>query len=250
LLTVTGFQFAGEFAMLAQNDNNPRANRLLAALPAAEYERLLPYLESVHMEIKFPLYEPDVPIEYVYFPIAGVASILAVMADGTLVEVGTIGNEGMVGIPVFLGTDRTNGVAFWQVPGAAMRMKADVLRAEIRRGGPLVTLLQRYTQTLFVMLAQHTACNRIHPINERCARWLLMCHDRVGEDQFQLTQEFLGEMLGVRRASVNMVMQTLQNAGYIQYARGVITVLDRAGLESAACECYRIIRDEYDRLLG
>ena len=224
-------------------------NQLLMALPEAEFQRLLPYMERMTMKSKDMLYEPNKPIEYVFFPNHGVGSLLAVMEDGTLVEVGTVGNEGMVGIPVFLGTESTNGRAFWQVPGEAMRMKAEVLREEIKNGGPLVSLLQGYTQSLFSMLSQHTACNRLHAIEARCARWLLMSHDRVIGDEFMLTQEFLSQMLGTRRASVNAVARVLKDAGAIEYQRGIISILDRPKLEAISCECYEIIRKEYDRIL-
>jgi CRP-like cAMP-binding protein len=228
---------------------NSNGNRLLAALPADEYERLCPVLETVSLEFKEILYEPNKPIGYVYFPNDGVASLLAVMEDGDLVEVGTVGNEGMVGIPVFLGADRTSGLSFSQIPGEAVRMKAEALRAEVERGGPLVHILQRYTQAMFTMLAQHIACNRLHSIRQRCARWLLMSHDRVRADTFVLTQEFLGQMLGARRASVNEVMQALQEVDYVDYRRGVVSILNRERLEAESCECYGIIKQEYDRML-
>jgi CRP-like cAMP-binding protein len=228
--------------------NQPSKNRLLAALPAEEYQRMLPNLEVISMEIKDVLYEPYKPIEYVYFPLAGMASMLAVLENNILVEVGTVGNEGMVGIPIFLGTDQTSILSFWQVPGEAARMKAEMLRAEIRQGGPLIYALQRYTQALFVMLAQHTACNRLHNIQQRAARWMLMTRDRVHSDEYSLTQEFLSQMLGVRRAGVNEIMRQFQEAGLLRYRRGVITILDRGGLEKAACECYYIIKAEYDRM--
>jgi CRP-like cAMP-binding protein len=230
------------------SDRIPK-NRLLAALPPADYKRLRPHLEVRKMAIKDRLYDSEQPIEHIYFPTAGVASLMAIMEDGTLVEVGTIGNEGMVGIPVFLGTSQTSGMAFWQVPGEAVVMSSEVLRAEIERNSPLVSILQHYLQAVFVMLAQHTGCNRIHPIQKRCARWLLMTHDRVEGDVFPLTHEFLGQMLGVRRASVTEVMQELQNQGLIQYRRGIVTVVDRAGLEGAACECYQVIKYSYDHML-
>jgi CRP-like cAMP-binding protein len=233
---------------MSSNSKNS-TNRLLAALIADDYQRLLPELETCRMQPKDKLYEPDKPIEYVYFPLSGVASLLAIMEDGTLVEVGTVGNEGMIGIPVFLGAEKTNGMAFYQVPGDAVRMKADAFRKEIKHNDHFVRILQRYTQALFTMLAQHTGCNRVHNIYQRCARWLLMTHDRVHDDEFMLTQEFLGMMLGVRRASVNEVMQTMQDEGFVRYQRGVITVIDRAGLEAAACECYAVIKEEYDRML-
>ena len=227
-----------------------RANKLLAALPAHEYHRLVPSLEAVSLQMKDGLYKPNTPIEYIYFPLSGMASILVTLGDGTYVEAGIAGNEGMVGLPVFLGVDQTPTEAFYQIAGEAVRMRSDDFRAEINRNGALVSLLQRYAQFQIVLLSQNAACNSQHHINERCARWLLLTHDRAGDDQFTLTQEFLSQMLGVRRAGVNLVMQTLQNAGCIRYSRGSLHILNRAGLEEAACECYGIIAAEYKRLLG
>jgi CRP-like cAMP-binding protein len=226
----------------------PSENLLLAALPPEDYQRLLPNLEVLQMEIKHILYDVNKPIEYVYFPLRGMASMLAVLKDGILVEVGTVGNEGMVGIPVFLGTIETSIMSLWQVAGSAARMKADVFQAEIKQGGPLVAILHRYIQALFVMLAQHTACNRIHTIHQRAARWILMTQDRAYATQFGLTQEFLSQMLGVRRAGVNEVMRSFQNMGILRYQRGVITILNRKGLEDTVCECYGTIKNEYDRM--
>jgi CRP-like cAMP-binding protein len=224
-------------------------NRLLAALPAHEYERLRPHLERTSLGIKESLYEANQPISSVYFPCNVVISLLTVMEDGAAVEVGTIGNEGMVGLPIVLGTETFPGKAFCQIPGAAMRMEAQqAFREEIRRDGPLQDLVRRYTHTLFTQVAQSAACNRLHSIEERCARWLLMAHDRVGADEFALTQEFLSQMLGVRRPSVSIAAGMLQKAGFIRYRRGKIAVLDRPGLESASCECYQVIRQEFDRL--
>ncbi len=169
---------------------------------------------------------------------------------GVFSEVGTIGNEGMVGLPVFLGADQTPTEAFCQVEGEALRMRTDMFREEVKNGGGLVSILHRYTQALFTQIAQSAACNRLHSIEQRCARWLLLTQDRVEPDEFSLTHEFMGQMLGVRRATVTEVAGTLQKAGLITYNRGKITVLDRKGLEGASCECYQIIRQDYDRLLA
>src|SRR5262245_2816354 len=174
---------------MAAHALTPAENQLLGALPPSEYKRLLPRFEVMTMKIRDALYEPRQPMEHVYFPLRGVASMVAVMDDGTMDEVGTVGHEGMLGIQVFLGTEKTSTKAFGQVPGAAARMTSADLRAEVKRGGPLVSLLQRYTQALFVMLAQHTACNRLHPVQQRAARWVLTTHDRVHDDDFSLTQE-------------------------------------------------------------
>jgi len=231
-------------------DSQFKANRLLAALPDEDYQRIRPSLETISLAIKDVLHQQNQTIEHVYFPISGMASILVSVGDSKLIEASLAGNEGMVGLPVFLGSDRTNAEAFYQIAGEAARMPADLFRAEIERNGALTQLLLRYTQAHITMLAQNGACNSQHSINERCARWLLHCHDRVGGDRFELTQEFLSQMLGVRRASVSLVMQTLQKAGLIRYSRGKITIVNREELESAACECYGIISGEYERLLG
>ncbi|HUS14446.1 MAG TPA: Crp/Fnr family transcriptional regulator [Chloroflexia bacterium] len=225
-------------------------NRLLALLPASSADALLPLLQPLDLPLKYRLYTPDTPIEAVYFPRAGVCSLLTVLADGTAVEVGTVGNEGFVGIPVVLGATQTPGLAFCQVPGAAWCIPVRAFRAVLAVDAPLRNLLGRYTQALFVQIAQSTACNRAHAVEARAARWLLQTADRVGAPTFALTQQFLAQMLGVRRATVNAVEQRLAEAGLIRYSRGHVTLLDYAGLCALSCECYGIIKAEYDRLLG
>ena len=219
----------------------PTGNRLLDSLPRPDMERLRPHLEAVAVGVRHVIYEPNGPILHVYFPTGCVISLVTYLMDGSAVEMATIGLEGMVGLPIFLGTDTMPSRAFGQVPGDALRITAAALTAEIKRNGPLVRVLNRYTQALFNQVAQTTACNRVHLVEQRCARWLLQTHDRVGSDQFLLTQEFLAQMLGVRRSGVSAAAGSLQKAGLIRYARGRITVLDRPGLESAACECYGVI---------
>ncbi len=225
-------------------------NRLLSALPIEEYKRLLPNLELVSLNFKQIIYAPDEPIEYVYFPNSGVISLVNVTEDGKTVEAGMVGNEGMAGIPVLLGADKMPGLAISQVVGDAVRMKADVFKREVTPGTSLYKLLLRYTQALLNQISQSVACNSLHPVERRCCRWLLMCHDRVRSDQFMLTQELLSQMLGVRRASVSVVAATVQKAGLIRYNRGRITIVDREGLEAGSCECYRVVKQEFDRLLG
>ena len=224
-------------------------NRILAALPEAEYARLAPALEPVSFELRQVLFDVDRPIDYVYFPEDCIASVVSVMADGSAVETATIGFEGVVGLPVFLGADRTPAQAFVQIPGEAYRIESGAFRQEIQRGGDLRDALSRYTQALFTQVAQSSACNRLHTMRERCARWLLQTHDRIGHDEFPLTQQFLSQMLGVRRATVTVAASELQNDGLITYEYGRITVRDRRGLEAASCECYEIIRREFARLL-
>ena len=234
---------------MARSSPPPPQNRLLAALPKKEYQRFLPHLERVSLGVKEVVYEPNEPIQYVYFPLTCVFSMVATLHEGRSVEVATLGSEGMVGLPVFLGAKSTPLLGFSQVAGEAMRMDAVSFQKQVALNGPLTALLHRYTQTLMVQIAQGTACNRAHNILQRCARWLLMTQDRVKADSFTLTQEFLGQMLGVRRAGVNEVASELQKRGLIRYRRGIIEIVDRKGLEAISCDCYRIIREEFDRLL-
>lgn len=224
-------------------------NRILTRLPKADLKRLQPNLELIEMPRRTSLYEPNRPFDFVYFPETGVASILTVLHDGTETEVATAGYEGIVGLQVFFGAETTPGRSFWQVPGAAFRLKADVFRNEAQRGGALADALHRYAQGFFSQLAQNVACNFSHSIEQRASRWLLMIQDRVG-DEFELTHEFISHMLGVRRAGVTEVMGSLQKAGALRYSRGVITILDRKRLEATSCECYRVVTDEFSRLLG
>ncbi len=224
-------------------------NKLLAALPKTEYQRLLPQLEPVSLSFKQLLYECNAPIDYVYFLNNCVVSLIRIMEDGGVVEVATIGNEGMAGLPVLLGANHSPNETFVQVPGDALRMKADVFRSEVAPGSPLHNLLLRYTQALMNMLAQSVACNRLHSIEERCCRWLLLTRDRVNSNEFPLTQEFLSQMLGVRRASVSEVAAVLQKAELIRYHRGKMMILNRKGLEAGSCECYQIIKKEFEQLL-
>lgn len=235
---------------MAEGHSPNGTNRLLNAMPPEFREQISAKVERMSLGARQMLYESLQPIEYVYFPLNGVVSVLAEMEDENLVEVATVGNEGMIGLPLFLGAAFTPGQSFSQVPGDVLRMTAESFKTFTHNGGPLVKMLHRYTQALMIQISQSTGCNRVHSIEQRCARWLLMTHDRVGADEFLLTQEFLGQMLGVRRASVNEVALQLQRAGYIDYMRGCIQVLDRKGLESVSCRCYQVIRDEYDRMLG
>ncbi len=225
-------------------------NRLLSAIPREEYERLLPHLETVSLRFNQIIYAPNEPIQHVYFPNSGIISLVNLTEDGGTVEAATVGNEGMVGIPVLLGADKIVGQAVSQIVGDALRMKADVFKREVTPSSPLYNLLLRYTLALLNLISQSVACNRRHSVEERCCRWLLLCHDRVQSDQFYITQEFLSQMLGVRRSSVSVVAAILQKAGLIRYHRGKMTLLDPKGLEAASCECYRIVKDEFDRLLS
>jgi CRP-like cAMP-binding protein len=224
-------------------------NRLLAALPESEYAQLAPLFRREQLEIRQVIADYDKSIERVYFPETCVVSLVGAMRDGAAVETASIGNEGFVGHPIFLGADRMSGQAFCQAPGEAVSLSVDEFRQVLARGGRFPVLLGRYVQALFTFVSQSSACNRIHAQRERCARWLLLTHDRVGANDFPLPQLSLAQMLGVRRASVMEAASALQRMGYIVYAHGRITIRDRHGLESAACECYRIIRRELDRLI-
>ena len=232
---------------LAQGEDI-RRNLLLAALPSAELERLLPSLESVPLEDGMPIHEPHEPITRVYFPTNGIISLVSEMAEGT-VEVGTIGREGMTGLPLVLGATTMPSRAFVQVPGHAFCMRDADLVAAMRGSATFERLLFRSVLALYDQTAQHAACNRLHTLEERCARWLLMTHDRVDGDVLLLKQQFLAEMLGVHRPAVTIAAGALQKAGVIRYSRGKVTVLDRDALERAACTCYTIIARRAAELL-
>ncbi|HVS82997.1 MAG TPA: Crp/Fnr family transcriptional regulator [Pyrinomonadaceae bacterium] len=227
----------------------PPINRLLAALPKNEYRRLLPNLEPFPLVFGEVIYEPGDLIRHVYFPASGIISLLAVVEGRATLEVGIIGREGMVGLPVFLGVKTSRNRAVVRGAGAAMRMKATAYRKECNNGGSLPRLLRRYTHSLLTQIAQGAACNRFHPTDARLARWLLMTRDRMGADEFQLTQQFLSNMLGVRREGVNKAAGNLQRKKLVSYSRGTLTILNRAGFEAVACQCYGIIKEEYDSFL-
>ncbi|MBE9125997.1 MULTISPECIES: Crp/Fnr family transcriptional regulator [unclassified Coleofasciculus] len=227
---------------------SPVENRLLAALPSEVKARLEPNLERVSLPFKEVLYESRELIKYIYFPINAVVSMLTIVEDRTLAEVGLVGNEGMVGLSVFLRIEATPFKAIVQVPGEGMRMKADVFNDLVNPDSPLYSLLLRYTHTLMFQISQSAACNSHHSVEQRCCRWLLMTCDRVPSNQFPLTQEFFSQMLGVRRASITVVAGRLQKAELIRYSRGQMTILDSPGLEAVSCQCYRLVKEEEDRL--
>jgi CRP-like cAMP-binding protein len=226
-------------------------NRLLAALPPADRERLLHRADEVTLARGDVVYRANGPIHHVYFPRTGILSMVIDMEDGGTVEVGTIGLEGMVGLPAFHGAGSSPTRVYCQVPPCVCRrVPAEWFRAEAGKSGALQAVVNRFAEVAFALSAQSVACNRLHPVEQRLARWLLMTHDRVIGNELNLTQEILAEMLGVRRASVTTAAGTLQRAGLIQYRRGRVTVHDRPGLEATACECYRIVRNEFARLLN
>jgi CRP-like cAMP-binding protein len=226
-----------------------RRNKLLAKLTREELEIVSAHLEHVELPLKRVLHTPLEPIQYLYFPTRGVISMVNEPETGDIVEFATIGFEGMAGFPLVLGSNSVPSMAIVQIPGEGLRMKAAHLQSAMQRVPGLQKLLLRYTMALLNQIAQGTSCNRLHEVQERCARWLLQTHDRVEGDTFPLTQEFLAQMLGVHRPTVTVAAATLQKAGLIQYSRGQITIADRKGLEAASCSCYRIISDEYERLL-
>ncbi|MFN2567827.1 MAG: Crp/Fnr family transcriptional regulator [Gemmatimonadaceae bacterium] len=225
-------------------------NWLLRALPPEEQELLTPHLEYVPLELGRVICEVNVPVEHVYFPEQGIISSLSVMADGSAVETATIGPEGMSGIVVFHGVDAAPEHVFVQVAGEAYRMASGPFRNVLRSAPALTSLLHRYSAALLTLIGQNSGCNRKHSVLQRCARWLLMTHDRVEGDGFELTHHILSQMLGVRRASVTEAALALHDVGAIEYRRGLVTVLDRQALERQSCECYGIIRHTFDRLLG
>jgi CRP-like cAMP-binding protein len=227
-----------------------RTNRLLSLLSEGDYERLQPHLSQVALDYRTSLYEAARPIEHVYFPVDGVASLVITMADGPGAEVGTIGNEGMVGLPVCLGDDTAPSSVYVQVPGTALKMDAGIFRGELERSPTLKRTMLRYAHAFFNQVARSAACAHLHRVEQRCCRWLLMTRDRMPSGDFLLTHEFLGMMLGVRRTTVTDVMGNLQKAGLIRYRRGRVSILDPEALRQRACECYDISRLEFDRLLG
>ncbi len=238
------FQMTGERYLAA-----PGGNRLLAILPPEIQRQLATMAERISFAPKEVLYEADQSIDHVWFPLSGVVSLVIAMSDGTTAEVATIGHEGLVGLPVSMGVDRSFAKAMGQIPGEALKMPAESFTRALAEIPALAAIVHRYTHAMLQQLAQSTACNQSHTIPERMCRWLLMTQDRAGADEFPLTQEFLAEMLGVQRPSVTVSAGALQKAGLIQYQRGRIRVMDRPGLEAASCECYEVVRREFDRLV-
>jgi CRP-like cAMP-binding protein len=237
---------------MSERTTPPRgANWLLAALGAGEAAGLAPLLEPVSLELRQTIIVPNQPISHVYFVDTGLVSVVSELEHGRMIEVLTVGVEGMVGVPLFLAASTTTCRAFVQLAGSAHRMAAATFMTEMKKGGELRTRVERYTQLSFEQVSHTAACNRGHAVQQRCARWLLMVHDQVHrEKRFEITQEFLSQMLGVRRASVAVVAASLQRAGVIEYVRGVMTIVDRRRLEKIACGCYRKFRDAQQQLLG
>lgn len=231
-------------------ESDPKRNRLLASLPESELQALLPHFELVSLAHGDHVIVPDVPIDHMYFPLNALLSLVTTMEDGASVESGVIGREGASGIPVLLSAWQTTMPTFTQVPGEAFKIKAEIMKEAYEQRGALHTLLNRYMHTVVVMGSYSTACNALHKIEPRMAKWLLMSSDGVGSDEFNLTHEFLAVMLGVRRASVSEIAAAMRKDGLIDYVRGQIKITDRSGLESASCECYEKVKNEYERLFG
>ena len=227
----------------------PRENRLLAALPDTEMRRWGPALEQVELPLGEVLYEPGGTLAHVYFPTTSIVSLLYVMQDGSSAEIAVVGNEGIVGISLFMGGESTPSRAVVQSAGRAFRMRAQTLKSAFSQNGPVLHLLLSYTQALITQMSQTAVCNRHHSIDQQLCRWLLLSLDRLQSDNLVMTQELIANMLGVRREGVTEAALKLQHAGVIRYSRGHITVLDRAGLEKLTCECYAVVKNEYDRLL-
>ncbi len=231
------------------NSPNPRKNHLLSSLPDAEYGRLLPHLELVPMPLGHVLYESGVQMRHVYFPTDAIVSLLYVMEDGASAEIAVVGNEGIVGVSLFMGGETTPSRAVVQSAGHAYRLTWHLVKGEFFRAGPMQHLLLRYTQALLTQMAQTAVCNRHHSLDQQFCRWLLLSLDRLPSNELVMTQELIANMLGVRREGVTEAAGNVQKAGLIKYRRGHITVLDRAGLEARTCECYAVVKKEFDRLL-
>jgi CRP-like cAMP-binding protein len=232
------------------SNHRPFQNHLLAALPAAEFQRLEGDLELVQMPLGEVLYESGCKLHYVYFPTTSIVSMLYVLEDGASAEIAIVGNEGILGISLFMGGETTPSRAVIQSAGWGYRLKAHLMKAEFKRGGPVMHLFLRYTQALITQMTQTAVCNRHHSIEKQLCRWLLMSLDRLSSDSLTMTQDLIANMLGVRREGVTEAAGKLQRSGLIRYSRGHITVLDRPGLETRVCECYEVVKVEFDRLLS
>jgi CRP-like cAMP-binding protein len=229
--------------------HNPHQNHLLDALPTGDYERLASHLELIPMALGDVLYESGGRLRYVYFPTTSIVSLLYVLEDGASAEIAIVGNEGILGISLFMGGNTTPSRAIVQSAGHAFRLRADLLTNEFERYGPTMHLLLRYTQALITQMAQTAVCNRHHSVDQQLCRWLLLSLDRLASNELSMTQELIANMLGVRREGVTEAAGKLQDAGLIRYRRGMISVVDRPGLESRVCECYQVVKTEFDRLL-
>ena len=229
--------------------NDPKANGILAALPQAEWQRWLPLLEPAELPLGNVLHESGIAMTHVYFPTTSIVSLLYVMEDGASAEIAVVGKEGIVGVSLFMGGESTPSRAVVQSAGHGFRMRAQALKAEFNSSSSVLHLLLRYTQALITQMSQTAVCNRHHSLDQQLCRWLLLSLDRLESSEIVMTQELIANMLGVRREGVTEAAMRLQRAGLIRYARGRISVLDRGGVEARSCECYAVVKNEYDRLL-
>jgi CRP-like cAMP-binding protein len=234
----------------AATEEEAPANHLLAGVTPEERERLLPNLQEVSLPLGKVLYESGEKLDYIYFPTTAIISLLYIMENGATAEIGVVGNDGLIGIAIFMGGDTTPNRAVVQSAGLSFKMKAKVMKEEFTRGGRFHNLCLRYTQALITQISQTAVCNRLHSVDQQLCRWLLLSHDRLPSDRLIMTQDLIANMLGVRREGITHAAKRLQNAGYISYVRGDMTILDRLGLEGQVCECYQVVRAEYSRLLG
>jgi CRP-like cAMP-binding protein len=225
-------------------------NHLLAGVQADELARLLPNLQPMSLTLGQVLYESGEKMNDIYFPTTAIISLLYIMENGSSAEIGVVGKDGMVGIAIFMGGDTTPNRAVVQNAGKTLKMKADLMKDEFTRGGLFHNLCLRYTQALITQISQTAVCNRLHSVDQQLCRWLLLSHDRLPSNRLIMTQDLIANMLGVRREGITHAAKRLQNAGYISYVRGDMTILDRQGLESGVCECYQVVKTEYDRLLA
>jgi CRP-like cAMP-binding protein len=234
---------------ISHTDNSLK-NHLLAALPVDELARIQPTLEPVSLELGEVLYESGDRMTHMYFPTTAIISLLYIMENGSTAEIGIAGNNGLVGIALFMGGETTSNRAIVQSGGDALRMRSADVKAAFALGGVFQNILLRYTQSLMTQISQTAVCNRLHSVAQQLCRWLLINHDQMQTDTLVMTHDLIANMLGVRREGVSIAAEDLQKRGLIKYVRGTITILDRKGLENAVCECYQVVIDEYDRLLG
>jgi CRP-like cAMP-binding protein len=238
-------------SMAATSDREEaQENHLLAGVKTDELARLLPGLQLISLPLGKVLYESGEKMHYVYFPTTAIISLLYIMENGSSAEIGVVGNDGMVGIAIFMGGDTTPNRAVVQSAGKTFKMRASLMKDEFTRGGRFHNLCLRYTQALITQISQTAVCNRLHSVDQQLCRWLLLSHDRLPSNRLIMTQDLIANMLGVRREGITHAAKRLQNAGYISYVRGDMTILDRKGLETGVCECYQVVKTEYDRLLG
>jgi CRP-like cAMP-binding protein len=230
--------------------HHPKQNHLLAAFPQTEFDRIAPHLELVPMALEEVLYESGGQLQHVYFPTTSIVSLLYFLENGTSAEIAVVGNEGILGVAIFMGGDTTPGWAVVQSAGFGYRLRAQLLKNEFNRAGPVLRLLLRYTQSLITQMAQTVVCNRFHSLEQQLCRWVLLSADRLPKDEVSMTQDLIANMLGVRREGVADVARNLHDRKLIRFSRGRVEVLDRPGLEKAVCECYQVVKTEFDRLMA